>query len=41
MLSTVRNAAKLAVYELTRNKVKNHQTLATNRADVDLFTIKN
>lgn len=31
--STVRNAAKLAVYELIRIKVKNHQTAPTMRPD--------
>jgi hypothetical protein len=36
ILSTVREAAKLAVYELIRIRVKNHHTLVVNRPDIDL-----
>lgn len=36
ILSTVRKAAKLAVYEDMMIKVKNHQTLPTIRPDTDL-----
>ena len=34
--STVKKAAKLAVYELIKISVKNHHTLATNRPEQDL-----
>jgi len=34
--STVRKAAKLAVYELIKINVKNHHALATNLPDADL-----
>ena len=34
--STVKKAAKLAVYELMRIRVKNHQAAATSRPDIDL-----
>lgn len=34
--STVRNAAKLAVYELISISVKNHHALVTKRPDIDL-----
>lgn len=37
IFSTVRKAAKLAVYELIKMSVKNHQALATTRADNDLI----
>ena len=37
--STVRNAAKLAVYELIKIRVKNHQAQATKRPDNDLLFI--
>lgn len=37
ILSTVRNAAKLAVYEEIRIRVKNHHTLPTIRPDIDLL----
>ena len=36
--STVRKAAKLAVYEEIMISVKNHQTLPTIRPDIDLET---
>ena len=36
ILSTVKNAAKLAVYEDMIIKVKNHQTLPTIRPEIDL-----
>ena len=36
MRSTVRKAARLAVYELMTISVKNHQTLPTMRPDIDL-----
>lgn len=38
MRSTVRNAARLAVYEEMRINVKNHHTLPTIRPDMDLPT---
>lgn len=34
--SIVNNAAKLAVYDDTRTKVKNHQTALTIRTDIEL-----
>lgn len=34
--STVKKAAKLAVYEEMRIKVKNHQTAPTIRPEIDL-----
>jgi hypothetical protein len=34
--STVKNAAKFAVYELIKIILKNHHTLATNRPEFDL-----
>ena len=34
--STVKNAARFAVYELIMISVKNHQTLPTIRPDIDL-----
>ena len=37
ILSIVKNAAKLAVYELIKIRVKNHQTLVTNRPEIELF----
>jgi hypothetical protein len=36
--STVRNAARLAVYEEIRIRVKNHHTLPTIRPETDLPT---
>lgn len=36
MRSTVRKAARLAVYEEIRIRVKNHHTLPTMRPDIDL-----
>jgi hypothetical protein len=36
MRSTVRNAARLAVYEEIRINVKNHHTLPTIRPETDL-----
>ena len=36
MRSTVRNAARLAVYVDMMMRVKNHQTLPTTRPDTDL-----
>jgi hypothetical protein len=38
MRSTVRNAARLAVYEEIRIRVKNHHTLPTMRPEIDLQT---
>jgi len=38
MRSTVRNAARLAVYEEIRIRVKNHHTLPTIRPETDLPT---
>jgi len=38
MRSTVRNAARLAVYDEMMISVKNHQTLPTIRPDIDLYT---
>ena len=38
MRSTVRNAARLAVYEEIRIRVKNHHTLPTIRPETDLLT---
>jgi len=38
MRSTVRNAARLAVYEDIRIRVKNHHTLPTIRPETDLPT---
>jgi hypothetical protein len=38
MRSTVRKAARLAVYEEMRINVKNHHTLPTIRPDIDLST---
>ena len=38
MRSTVRNAARLAVYDEMMMSVKNHQTLPTIRPDIDLNT---
>jgi hypothetical protein len=38
MRSTVKNAARLAVYEEMRINVKNHHTLPTIRPDIDLPT---
>ena len=38
MRSTVRNAARLAVYVEMMMRVKNHQTLPTTRPDTDLTT---
>jgi hypothetical protein len=38
MRSTVRNAARLAVYEEIRIKVKNHHTLPTILPETDLLT---
>jgi hypothetical protein len=38
MRSTVRKAARLAVYEEMRISVKNHHTLPTIRPDIDLWT---
>lgn len=38
ILSTVRNAARLAVYDEMMIKVKNHQTPPTIRPDSDLET---
>jgi len=35
--STVRNAAKLAVYDEMMIRVKNHHTLPTIRPDIDLI----
>lgn len=37
ILSTVRKAARLAVYEEIRIRVKNHHTLPTIRPDIDLL----
>ena len=36
MRSAVKNAARLAVYDDIRMRVKNHQTLPTIRPDIDL-----
>jgi hypothetical protein len=38
MRSTVRTAARLAVYEEIRIRVKNHHTLPTIRPETDLLT---
>jgi len=38
MRSTVRNAARLAVYDEIMISVKNHQTLPTILPDIDLNT---
>ena len=35
--STVKNAAKLAVYDEIMMRVKNHQTLPTTRPEIDLY----
>lgn len=40
ILSTVRKAAKLAVYDEMRIRVKNHQTLPTILPDIDLHVPK-
>jgi len=37
MFSTVRKAARLAVYELIKIRVKNHHTPAMRRAEGDLY----
>ncbi len=41
VFTTVRNAARLAVYELIKIRVKNHHALATRRADADLQFFQN
>ena len=38
--STVRKAAKLAVYDEMMMRVKNHQTLPTMRPDIDLEQVR-